>query len=327
VRVILGNDLYRGRLVWNRSRWVRLPGTRKRRRVARPADEQVVIDRPDLRIIDEDLLNRVAAQRAKVRAYYERPAEFGKCRAAYGTYLLSGRLVCAECGGMLTIRAGRPQRYGCTRHWRRGASACANNMLVRRDLAEARVMELLNAHLYAPEAVARLVDAVNARLKDREPSMTAEGDRVRSELQDVERRLDGLRQFVERGDTSTKVRQWLGNAEQDEGRLREQLQRIETQARRPALRVQPATVDAYLRDLQATLAKGGQRARQTLQEDIERIVIHPVRSDAAKPFARAEVITTGKGLLDRVAFVVAGARIGRRESSSLLFRFEVCHGP
>ena len=189
-----------------------------------------------------------------------------------------------------------------------GRAACANNMLVRRDLAEARVMELLNAHLYTPEAVARLVDAVNARLKDREPSTTAERGAGASELQDVERRLNGLRQFVERGDASTKVRQWLGNAEQDEGQLREQLQRIETQASRPALRVQPATVEAYLRDLQATLAKGGQRARQTLQEDIERIVIHPVRSDAAKPFARAEVITTGKGLLDRVAFVVAGAR-------------------
>lgn len=42
-----------------------------------------------------------------------------------------------------------------------------------------------------------------------------------------------------------------------------------------------------------------------LHDDVERIVIHPVRQ-AAKPFARAVVITTGKGLLDRVAFVVAG---------------------
>jgi len=45
-----------------------------------------------------------------------------------------------------------------------------------------------------------------------------------------------------------------------------------------------------------------------LQKDLDRIVIHPARQDAAKPFARAEVVTTGKGLLDRVAFVVAGAR-------------------
>jgi hypothetical protein len=35
---------------------------------------------------------------------------------------------------------------------------------------------------------------------------------------------------------------------------------------------------------------------------VERIVIHPVRSEAAKPFARAEFITTGKGLLDRAGY-------------------------
>jgi len=49
------------------------------------------------------------------------------------------------------------------------------------------------------------------------------------------------------------------------------------------------------------------RARALLKEDIEQIVIHPVRSEAAKPFARAEIIASGKGLLGRVAFVVAGA--------------------
>jgi hypothetical protein len=65
-------------------------------------------------------------------------------------------------------------------------------------------------------------------------------------------------------------------------------------------------VEGYLRELGETLVKGGQRSRQVLQADVERIVIHPVRPDAAKPFARAEVITTGKGLLDRVARVVAG---------------------
>jgi len=63
----------------------------------------------------------------------------------------------------------------------------------------------------------------------------------------------------------------------------------------------------YLEDLRRTLEKGGLRARQLLQGDIERINVHPV-VDVEKPFARAEVISTGKGLLDRVAIVVAGAR-------------------
>lgn len=77
----------------------------------------------------------------------------------------------------------------------------------------------------------------------------------------------------------------------------------------------PRTVDlsGYREAFGATLESGGLRARQLLQSDIERINVHPVL-DAAKPFARAEVISTGKGLLDRVAIMVAGERFGRGAS-------------
>src|SRR5262249_26662501 len=79
----------------------------------------------------------------QVRTLFAERTQFGRARRAYGTHWLSGVLVCAECGGTLSIRTGHPQRYGCTRHWRRGATAYPNNLMVRRDLAEARVGELL----------------------------------------------------------------------------------------------------------------------------------------------------------------------------------------
>ncbi len=99
VRVILGNELYRGRLIWNRSHWVRVPGTRHRRRVLRPESEWVVVERPDLRVVEERLWVRVQQRRARVRAHYDRPAHFGKGRVEYGTHLLSGLLACGACGG------------------------------------------------------------------------------------------------------------------------------------------------------------------------------------------------------------------------------------
>jgi site-specific DNA recombinase len=297
VRVILGNELYRGRSIWNRSQWVRTPGTRRRRRVARPESEWVVLNRPDLRIVDEALWQRVEMRRAHVRALYVTPAQFGKTRVEYGTYLLSGRLVCAECGGGLTIRASGPQRYGCTRHWRRGPRACSNNVLVRRDLVETRVVELLQARLYTPEGVARLVEAVNARLRGRKPTLSAERDRLQADLGRVQRCLEGLRRFVEQGDTSAKVREWLAEAEREEERIVEMLNRLDAEAKRCPLQIHPHVVVGYLEDLRTTLLKGGSMSRQVLQGDVERIVIHPIRPSAAKPFARAEIITTGKGLL------------------------------
>src|SRR5262249_33274508 len=55
VRVILISELYRGRLTWSRSKWIPLSATRRRRRQLRPASEWVVVDRPDLRIVDESI--------------------------------------------------------------------------------------------------------------------------------------------------------------------------------------------------------------------------------------------------------------------------------
>jgi site-specific DNA recombinase len=199
VRVILRNDVYRGRAVWNRSQWVRLPGSRRRRRVLRPESDWVIVDRPDLCVIDDQLWAAVEARRAKVRAHYDQPAQFGKSRAEYGAYLLSGRLVCGVCGTNLTIRTGRPSRYGCARHWRRGARACANNLLVRKDLAEQRIVELLKEKLYTPEAIARLVDAVNARLRAMRPTLAADREKTHKSLVATQRRLEGLRRFVGAG--------------------------------------------------------------------------------------------------------------------------------
>lgn len=308
VRVILMNELYRGRTVWNRSRWVRVPGTRRRRRVMRPDSEWIVQDRPDLRIVDEVLWTQTQARRKRVRARYDATAQFGKSRSEYGKYLLSGLLVCATCGGGMTIRTGggSTQKYGCTRRWRRGPSACTNSILIRRDVVEARIAGLLRDKLYSPAGVARLVDIVNTRLRTHMPAATAARTRILEDLRRVGQQLDRLRQFILEGDSSPKVRSWLADAEREETRLRADLKQADAATQRRPFQVQPDRVEPYLDEMRGTLEKGGLRARQLLQRDVKNVRIHRV-AEAAKPFARAEIITTGEGLLDRVAFVVAGA--------------------
>ncbi|MFQ5947219.1 MAG: recombinase family protein, partial [Anaerolineae bacterium] len=280
VRVILGNELYRGCLIWNRSRWVRVPASRRRRRVSRPASEWVVVGRPDLRIVEEPLWQQVEARRARVRAHYDEPRQFGKSRVEYGSHLLSGLLVCGECGGMLTIRTGSrhrgDQRYGCSRHWRRGPTACTNRLLVRRDMAETKIAGLLQERVYTPEAVHRLVEKVNARLRVLAPAVEAERAAVLRALARVQEQFERLRQFVLQGDMSTKVRTWLADAEREEERLELELARIETQARQQPIQVLPSRVKGYVEDLRGTLLKGGARARQLLHLDIERVIVHPI---------------------------------------------------
>jgi hypothetical protein len=139
------------------------------------------------------------------------------------------------------------------------------------------------------------------------PTTEAERRQLLDGLGRTRQQLAGLREFIIQGDTSPKVRTWLVEAEQEETRLERDLARIEAQEKRRPLQVHPARVAPYLDDVRAVLQKGGGRARQLLQSDIKTIKIHAV-TDGPKPFARAEVISTGKGLLDRVVLMVAGAR-------------------
>ncbi len=55
-------ELYAGRIVWNRSRFVKQPGTNKRLRRDRPESEWPVTEQPELRIIDAALWDRVQAR-------------------------------------------------------------------------------------------------------------------------------------------------------------------------------------------------------------------------------------------------------------------------
>src|SRR5215471_9063518 len=55
IRAMLRNELYVGKMVWNRRKWVKRPGTNKRIPQERPRAEWKTIERPELRIIETDL--------------------------------------------------------------------------------------------------------------------------------------------------------------------------------------------------------------------------------------------------------------------------------
>ena len=55
MRVILKNERYLGKLVWNKKRKIRVPGTGRLVYRARPESEWVTVEAPHLRIISDDL--------------------------------------------------------------------------------------------------------------------------------------------------------------------------------------------------------------------------------------------------------------------------------
>ncbi len=99
---LLQNERYVGRIVWNRSTWVKDPDSGRRTRRERPESEWVATDCPAL--VEADVWGRVQ-QRLKERATGQR---VGQPRR----YLLSGLLVCERCGARLVVTS-KPSRYAC----------------------------------------------------------------------------------------------------------------------------------------------------------------------------------------------------------------------
>lgn len=150
LHAMLRNDLYVGRRVWNRSRWVKDPDSGKRIRIERPESEWIV--RPVEPIVDVDTWERVQA-----RFRHRRTGRGGSPR-----FLLSGLLVCGECGGRLIVIGGTQRRYGCGTFHAGGPAACSNDATFRKDVAEEMILEPVVAELLSPESVAAGVRELRA---------------------------------------------------------------------------------------------------------------------------------------------------------------------
>jgi len=103
---LLNNALYGGRLEWNRGGYVKDPRTGKRVARPNPADKWEVVAVPELRIVDDELWNKVKARQREVRNEIGRDAGGNALNRAHRRrFLLSGLLVCRDCGGAYTIVA------------------------------------------------------------------------------------------------------------------------------------------------------------------------------------------------------------------------------
>ena len=143
----LNNELYIGRLVWNRQRYVKDPRTGKRVSRINPPNDWIITEVPELRIVDADLWEAVKAQ-------YAGPIEATrKAIGMRGTVrpksLLSGLVHCGTCGGPCSLRG--QGRFACSTH--NDTGACDNSRTITRVSLEDRVLAGLKDRLMAPDMV------------------------------------------------------------------------------------------------------------------------------------------------------------------------------
>jgi site-specific DNA recombinase len=156
IREMLKNELYIGNVVWNRSRFVKVPGTNKRQRRPRPESEWLRASNPELAIVPADLWTAVRARFAALPGIWGYPKSRGLVpRAMTSPYLFSGLLKCGECGANLIIATGggthRHKKYACSPRF--NCRGCENDLYIRRDDLEDLLLGKLQSEILQPEVV------------------------------------------------------------------------------------------------------------------------------------------------------------------------------
>jgi site-specific DNA recombinase len=202
---ILNNELYVGRLVWNRLRYVKDPDTGKRVSRPNPPSEWVTTAVPELRIVDDELWNQVKARQVEMRrvASSGDPKRFNQARRP--KYLFSGLTKCAECGG------------GYVMYWRdrlacfgaRSRGTCTNRLTISRQEVEERVLVALRDKLMRRDLFEDFCREYVRELNRLRMEHRAGLSSARTELATVQREIRKLVQAIKDGVSALSIKDEL----------------------------------------------------------------------------------------------------------------------
>jgi site-specific DNA recombinase len=241
---ILRNDLYIGRLVWNKQRYAKDPTTGKRLARPNPKDQWVIEEVPHLRIVKKDLWDRVQKRldgiRSSAHVQKARDTRFWEHRRA--RHLFTGLMVCAECGASM-IAVGKD--YMACDH-ARNQGTCNNKRGIKRDRIEELVLNTLKTQLMQPHHVEEFVGAFHAEINRMEKGRHGEREQKAKQLERINRKLDGLYEAIADGLRTPGLKAKLEELE----RSKEDYEREVSTAPAPAPVLHPNLASLYRRKVQ-----------------------------------------------------------------------------
>jgi site-specific DNA recombinase len=206
---IINNELYVGRLVWNRLRYLKDPGTGKRVSRLNPEEEWVIQDVPELRIIDQDSWNAVKERQRSLALTPTVAGNNGLNDRRRPKHLFSGLVRCGTCGSGFSMIS--KDLLGCSAARNKGT--CKNRLTIRRDALEASVLEGLRSHLMEPELFAAFCEEFTREVNRLRIERDAEIIERRKELERIDRELEKAIQAILDGVPGAMLKDKIGALE------------------------------------------------------------------------------------------------------------------
>ena len=264
---ILNNELYLGRITYNRQRYTKDPETGKRRSRPNPEHEWVITDVPALRIVDDGTWDRVKQIKAR---YASQPGNQRQTKKR----LLTGLVKCGRCGGSMTIV--NRFRYYCSTKRERGT--CASTVGIKAIDLENRILSGLKDILLGNEdLIEAFVAEFKAEIIRLRKQRGSHERQAQKELNKVNRAIKRCLSFITEGDGDPGlVRDELRSLE---GRKKDLELSLAADHREQEVELHPNIAELYGRkvaELQSLLTDETSRpqAMELIRAMIDRIEVH-----------------------------------------------------
>ena len=249
---IIQNELYAGRLVWNKVRMVKDPDTGKRLSRPNPKNDWQTVDMPGLRIVSQELFD--TAQSRKRACGQKHPNQQRRPR-----HMLSGLLRCGACGaGMSTNgkdNSGRI-RIRCSAATESGSCHDAKTFYLK--TVESAVLAGLENEMRHPQVIAEYVRTYHEERKRLSAKANAKRAHLELRFGELNREIERLVDAIAKGHGDPAV---LGprSSALNEERKQVALELSVEPAVNDTISLHPAVLARYkeqLVELQDALSKG-----------------------------------------------------------------------
>jgi hypothetical protein len=284
IKEITKNELYCGIRLWNRTQKLLNPadGTKIRRR--NPQSEWVRTEVPHLRIVPDDLWERVQQvnQRMKDKIYGRRLGGLNRSEASR-TYLFSGLMTCGICGGKFSVIIGGEAskvRYGCTNH--RFRDACSNKMTILRSRLEKQLISAISKNLLDARLEQQRILDFSAQLKatmaleEELASSTLDAPSLKAERSELEKQAGRLVDAMAQHGFSPFLSSQLAKVESRLGEI-DRLLTVKSARKLPTFTDEEIQkfVQRECKDFCELLSGDPVRARQEIQKRIKNLILTP----------------------------------------------------
>jgi site-specific DNA recombinase len=158
----------------------------------RDESEWIRTQRPELTIVAEELWDRV---QARLNFFGAKPSQGRRrgllARSLTSPYLFSGLLKCGDCGANLIVATGggthRHPKYVCRNYFNRGT--CKNDLYIRRDALEERLLGRLQSQLLQPGVIDYAVSEFGRQLRAAVSGISDDMTGLRKRKEELEREI------------------------------------------------------------------------------------------------------------------------------------------